>query len=221
MSKEKQIEEMMKNLRIEQIKGTDNTDCLLVDGRYQIYLDNGCIYDTEGAGDIPQYVFDIRDRAIHKFTDEEVIKALEVCVDNSSCKECPINPNHGNYGYCTNLALTYALDLIKRQKAEIELLKEATTNTINTSIEFGLDKEGQIKKAKVEAVKEFAERLCADRVSNDPVVIAATCMLKEMTGEAYTLDSRSQDVNIESLRHLSASERNVYLMGDWKKDGND
>ena len=45
----------------------------------------------------------------HKFTDEEVIKALEVCVDNSSCKECPINPNHGNYGYCTNLALTYAL----------------------------------------------------------------------------------------------------------------
>lgn len=95
----------------------------------------------------------------HKFTDEEVIKALEVCVDNSSCKECPINPNHGNYGYCTNLALTYALDLIKRQKAEIELLKEVTTNTINTSIEFGLDKEGQIKKAKAEAIKEFAERL--------------------------------------------------------------
>lgn len=60
----------------------------------------------------------------HKFTDEEIIRALQVCVDNSSCKECPINPNHGNYGYCTNLALTYALDLINRQRAEIERLRE-------------------------------------------------------------------------------------------------
>ena len=76
-----------------------------------------------------------------KFTDDEIIKALEVCVRNDSCKECPINPNHGNYGYCTNLALTYALYLINRQKAEIEKLEkldelaersiEASTAVIN------------------------------------------------------------------------------------------
>lgn len=34
-----------------------------------------------------------------------------------------------------------------------------------------------------EAIKEFAKRLCKDRVSNDPVVIAVKCELKEMVGE--------------------------------------
>lgn len=37
--------------------------------------------------------------------------------------------------------------------------------------------------AKQEAIKEFAERLCENRVSNDAVVIAAKCLVKEMVGE--------------------------------------
>lgn len=32
-----------------------------------------------------------------------------------------------------------------------------------------------------DGIKEFTERLCEGRVSNDPVVIAAKCLLKEMT----------------------------------------
>ncbi len=32
-----------------------------------------------------------------------------------------------------------------------------------------------------DGIKAFAERLCEGRVSNDPVVIAAKCLLKEMT----------------------------------------
>lgn len=36
---------------------------------------------------------------------------------------------------------------------------------------------------RAEAVKEFAERLCDGRVSNDPVVIAVKVELKEMVGE--------------------------------------
>ncbi len=32
-------------------------------------------------------------------TDNDIVKALECCVNNDSCKECPINPNYGNYGY--------------------------------------------------------------------------------------------------------------------------
>lgn len=39
-----------------------NVPCLLVNERYQIYLDSGVIYDREKAEDIPQFVFDIRDR---------------------------------------------------------------------------------------------------------------------------------------------------------------
>lgn len=37
------------------------------------------------------------------------------------------------------------------------------------------------EQARSEAIKEFAERLCDGRVSNDPVVIAAEALLKEMT----------------------------------------
>lgn len=43
--------------------------------------------------------------------------------------------------------------------------------------------EHYIIEAKSEAIKEFAERLCEDRVSNDPVVIAVKAELKEMTGQ--------------------------------------
>ena len=33
------------------------------------------------------------------------------------------------------------------------------------------------------AIKEFAERLCEGRLSNDPIVIAVKCELKEMVGD--------------------------------------
>lgn len=46
------------------IKGIDGTPCALINERYQIYLDNGLIYDTTGSKDIPQFVFEIRDKAI-------------------------------------------------------------------------------------------------------------------------------------------------------------
>lgn len=39
------------------------------------------------------------------------------------------------------------------------------------------------EEAKAEAIKEFAERLCEGRVSNDPVVIAVKCELKEKAGD--------------------------------------
>ena len=66
-------------------------------------------------------------------------------------------------------------NLINRQKAEIERSK------------YLLDCEEKkydlcAKRFFKEGVKEFAERLCEDRVSNDPVVIAVKTELK-FTGE--------------------------------------
>ena len=77
----------------------------------------------------------------HKFTDEEIIKALEVCLEGDNCKECPINPNQGNYGYCTGLAMKEALNLINRQKTEVAYWMDAAAN------------------AKKEAVRAFSEML--------------------------------------------------------------
>lgn len=98
-------------------------------------------------------------------TDNEIIKALECCQAgndyNTTCKKCPIK------SICDDdrPLLKMALDLINRQKAEIERLKhhcfgiqnelEAYKDTFNTAID----------EAKSEAIKEFAERLendCSD-----------------------------------------------------------
>ena len=71
-------------------------------------------------------------------------------------------------------------------QAEIEKLNAENTLTISERNAFRTsfyDVLKQLKTAKSESVKEFAERLCEDRVSNDPVVIAAKCLLKEMVGD--------------------------------------
>lgn len=79
--------------------------------------------------------------------DNEIIKALECCsVNGMECSQCP-NKDMG-IG-CVTLTLTNSFDLIKRQKAEIEDLRE---------IVF-MDRSEAIKSLKAEVRKEFAERL--------------------------------------------------------------
>ena len=112
-------------------------------------------------------------------TNAEIIKALECClakdVVNDRCDECP---NLAMGAYCMDRMLKDALNLINRQKAEIEFAKNINhlqmeeLQTANSEIERlnGLLKEW--KKAgykyadsfdsiKSEAIKEFAERLKA------------------------------------------------------------
>ena len=60
----------------------------------------------------------------HKFTDEEVIKALECCVKSESVSACMSGCPLYEADYCpcidsANALTEYALDLINRQKAEI------------------------------------------------------------------------------------------------------
>ena len=76
-----------------------------------------------------------------KMTDEEVIKAFECCISSSTslaCFNCPMAKNHECNGSNTNvnkLVVENALDLINRQKAEIEKLENIeriATKTIET-----------------------------------------------------------------------------------------
>ena len=78
-------------------------------------------------------------------TDEQIIEALEYCVSTKSCEECPIC-NTDNCGF---VLMRNAFDLIERQRAEIEDLREIIFT----------DRTEAIKKLKAEAIKEFAERL--------------------------------------------------------------
>lgn len=85
-------------------------------------------------------------------TDEQIIKAFKCCVtdDGDDCFQCPYGDivyKPGNGG-CVNRCHKDALDLINRQKAEIERLQTRNDelNILN-------------KTAAQEAIKEFAERL--------------------------------------------------------------
>lgn len=96
-------------------------------------------------------------------TDNEIIKALECC-GRESCFGCPYR------GKCHlgNPMIRDALDLITRQQAEIEKLKDAN-NTFEKAFHI---QEQNIKdwlpitvfnyEIKTEAYKEFAERLKED-----------------------------------------------------------
>ena len=89
-------------------------------------------------------------------TDEQIIKAYERCFtlgfDESTCYECPF---YTATAKCTEDLRDSVLDLINRQKAEIERLKKNIDglNVFTTN---------HMKVIRLQAIKEFAERLKDD-----------------------------------------------------------
>lgn len=105
----------------------------------------------------------VQEWTVRQMTDKEIIKALDYC------KDCYANINID------------IIDLIDRQQAEIEKLKienrilsQKRANIFEILAAF---EKGEAK-GRVDAVKEFVESLCKDRVFNDPVVIAAKSRIK-------------------------------------------
>lgn len=127
-------------------------------------------------------------------TDNEIVKTLEAIASEAigDCKrDCAFYD--GRVHYCAGVISRYALDLINRQKAEIERYKENMPYLEQQSLDFcGVlcdFAEELIAKYKSEAVKKFAERLKADL--GDPFLRAHGCvesiiddLVKEMTEEA-------------------------------------
>ena len=148
-------------------------------------------------------------------TDNDIIKALECCAEEPmlNCRKCPYEKscNMGRSDMQKD-----ALDLITRQKAEIERLqeyyklyfeRERAIEELNTQIEhlggnlkfvrgtaerqlaeierlrktLGSVQHEQYTNGRNDGIREFAAYLCDGRVSNDPVVIAVKCAVKEMT----------------------------------------
>lgn len=92
-----------------------------------------------------------------KFTDEELIEALDLCTQQNGsipCYDCPCwNDDEQK---CEGIDYTALFDLINRQKAEIERLNkkvEELSDVLSDTIKI------RYAEAKSEAYKEFAERL--------------------------------------------------------------
>ena len=125
-------------------------------------------------------------------TDNDIIKALECCNgDLDCCKECPAKKNNVE---CGDVLKNNALKLINRQKAEIyrhkaEIGRLSEYNENLRCENYGLhdDLLFGIKKAKSEAIREFAEKLkernedfCVDK---SDMAFVVDSIVKEMVGE--------------------------------------
>ena len=112
--------------------------------------------------------------------DSEIIKVLECCKGylTDDCIECPYVEK---YPQCATNLREAALGLINRQKAEIERLEKEIKgiNRIEKENELQALEENKenakmflqaIKKAKSEAMKEFAERLKEYAIANTKVM---------------------------------------------------
>lgn len=73
-------------------------------------------------------------------------------------------------------------NLINQQEADIERLQEEVRNKDSAMLEIFEIKRFFEQIASVKSIKEFADRLCEGRLSNDPVVIAVKAELKETAG---------------------------------------
>lgn len=123
----------------------------------------------------------------NKISDDEIISSLEVIATTSNCDECKLRKRKRGYCNCSQIAATTALDIINRQKTEIEQWKEEA-NKYQKLWCMAVD---DIEKAKAEAYKEFAERLKRSTVMacvGNKIYAVATSkgvdnILKEMLGE--------------------------------------
>jgi hypothetical protein len=98
----------------------------------------------------------------HKFTDDEIIKALKCCSGILRCVDCP----YTEVEECSKRNAIDTIDLINRQKAEIQAydisLKFDATHykveivQLKAKVAYWQD---EAVNAKREAVKEFADRL--------------------------------------------------------------
>ncbi len=98
-----------------------------------------------------------------KFTDEEIIETLECCAYSDGCERCQCSKQCDGAEHLIN-----ALDLINRQKAEIERLKECPKcvyeydgEVTEYCVQGPCPNFKTVEQIKAEAYKEFAEKLQA------------------------------------------------------------
>lgn len=125
-----------------------------------------------------------------KLTDEEIIKALEYCnTDRNECNKCVLQRECERNPFYSPVA-EQALDLINRQKAELEQWQEEANNWKTIACQQSVDAlsfSELIENAYKQGAKAFVEKLKKEILSDRgyDVLQQGTIdnLLKEMVGE--------------------------------------
>lgn len=138
-----------------------------------------------------------------RYTDEEIISSLEVIATTRNCNECKIRNCKWGTCNCSQITANAALNLINRQKSEIERLKECPKcvyeydgEVTEYCVQGPCPNFKTVEQIKTEAYKEFAEKLeeklCDCRTVSDGEYCGFDCgdtheciddLLKEMVDE--------------------------------------
>lgn len=97
-----------------------------------------------------------------EYTNEDIISSLEIIATTRNCNECKIRNCKWGTCNCSQITANAALDLINRQKAEIEQLKFEIAKLLPEGCSYAIQVEVSNKleaQIKSEAIKEFADRL--------------------------------------------------------------
>lgn len=103
-----------------------------------------------------------------EYTNEDIISSLEIIATTRNCNECKIRNCKWGTCNCSQTTANVTLDLINRQKAEIERLKrenEILSTNADTAFQDGLNEAQDLyatqveNEIKTEAIKEFADKL--------------------------------------------------------------
>ena len=131
-----------------------------------------------------------------KYTDEQIVKALECCQSHTitDCRDCP---NRASGDNCVNELMRNALDLIKRQKAEIAVLTTAVDNSTKEFLK--LHDEYQDQKADIDKLQEVNADL------NESLRLAAEAN-KDLKAEVEEWKARANDWQNQYLKLIEEME---------------
>lgn len=105
-------------------------------------------------------------------TDKEIESSLKVIATTRNCNECKIRNCKWGTCNCSQITANAALDLINRQKTEIERLKCEMGKLLPKDCSYAMQMEVSNKlesQIKSEAIKEFAEKL-KEKISDCHIV---------------------------------------------------
>lgn len=133
-------------------------------------------------------------------TDNDTKKALECCCkgDKKDCFECPLQ----NSWDCHKELREKALDLINRQKAEIERLESKVKKLGKEQYDLCsqiVNLKDDVKYSKSEAIKEFAERL---KNATLPVTLGGKYKYDVITKEG--IDNLVKEMTEQSVNYGSS-----------------
>ena len=99
----------------------------------------------------------------NEMTDNEIVKVLECCANNNCTYDCPFyHDSCIKCKYSSSEIIRFAFDLINRQKAEIERLKDET-EVIKLEEVCGYQK-GEIQRLNFEISRRYSQKELNERI---------------------------------------------------------